>query len=428
MGFPGVVGDAFNEVRDVAEGGFKLAEDTVNGAVDLAGDALNGLGSLGAKTANGLWDIAEDGYDAVVGAASQALDYLWSLVPEPIRHPFGDSAPLHHAAAGWRDVLASLDGANTSTVAGGRALAAAWDGGASDRFLDFLGDLTSAADQLADDVESLAEALEQAAKAIDDLNHMVHAIAAELAATLVISVVLGLVTGGTAGVAVMAARVTSMVARVIRAVRSARAIMVRARLAVAAVRSSRVGRWLETEGNAIKVASTVGGNAVGTGVATGKSPLQWSASDWAGIGIGSGVSLGAARVVRAHGLNPDHLGVTVGSGAIGNGITTTLAANVQGEVPGVKDLGIGILAGGAGAGAGAKSVRHLQGTRPRPTHGQEAVGRIVEGDVQGLVTRVASPPSKDENDDNDDTSKAKRQPRPVAGRPPSERPHAEPRR
>lgn len=387
---PQFLDDAVDGIEGLAEDGYHLA-----------GDALGGIVSLHEKTVNGLWDIAEDGYEVVVGAASQALDYLWSLVPEPIRHPFGDSAPLRDAAAGWREVLGGLDAATTSLAAGGRSLAATWDGGRSDRFLDLLGDLGSVADQLADDVESLAAALEDAAGAIDDLNHLVHAVAAELAATLVISVVLGLVTCGTAGVATMAVRVTAMVARVTGAVRSARAVMWRVRLAVAAVRSSRIGRWLERDGNAVRVASTVGGNGVGTGVATGRNPLDWSVPDWLGVGISSTVSIGTVPVVRAHGLNPDHLGVTVGSGAAGNAASTTVTSNLQGLVPGIDDLGVSVLAGGLGAGAGAASVRHLTGGRATATSGEDAVGRVVEGDVQGIVGRVMAPPAG-RNDDGED--------------------------
>ncbi len=336
---PQFVDDAASTVGGVIDDGAGAVsggvEDGVSGlvaggdyVVDKAGDGLRMLASIPVKTAEGLWDIAKDGYNLVMDAVHECMRWLWNQVPEFIRHPFGDAGPLEEAAAAWRVVIGDIERTRDGLVAGGRSLQQ-WKGPAAERFDTYLNGLLNDTSKLGDGVERIAKALTDAAEALKALNRLVHSVLAEIAAYIVVDVILTLLTGG-GGAAAAAAEVASMVARVTSAIRRA-VQLVRRVLPILreakALRSiervttrtddvfdafktgktvKKVDRaidglkvkvkpgtpWEATRGDLVKKWLSTGiGNGVGVSVATGKDPSKWGAKEALSVGLGTVVSV-----------------------------------------------------------------------------------------------------------------------------------------
>jgi len=396
--------------------------------LDKAGDGLRALGELGEKTVGGLWDIAKDGLDIVMGAVRECMQWLWDQVPEFILHPFGDPGPLEEAAAAWRVVIDDIERTRNDLVAGGRTLGD-WKGPAAARFDAYLDGLVKDTGKLGEGIEKIAKALSDAAAALRDLNRTVHAILAEIAAYIVVDVILTLLTGfggaaaAAAQVAVMVARVTSairkavqIIRRLVPVLREARALQALAKvtfkvddvfdLAKAADRADTLRKW----------ASTGVSNSVGVSVATGKDPSQWGAKEVLTVGIGTVASVKLAdklkplwqRTTRG----PDSVLASATNSSVSSGSTNVAVQVITTGTVDPKAAAISAATGGLGAG-GARSATFAargQGVRGRtpnqrviapkprqkPTHvslteRQKSGGRMIDGLAKGGLRAPFTP-------------------------------------
>jgi hypothetical protein len=426
---PGFVDDAVDKVVDA--GGH---------VVDKAGDGLHFIVQLHAKSVEGLWDLAEDGFDAVMGAVRECMEWLWEQVPEFIRHPFGDPGPLQQAAAAWRAVAEGVEGTRDDLLAGGRTLHE-WRGPAADRFDTYLNGLLKDSSTLRNGIEEIAKSLTDAADALSDLNRLVHSVLAEIAAYIVIDVILTLLTGG-GGAAAAAAQVAMLVARVTSAIRKASAIVRRVLPALRQARAlqalTRVTFKVDDMFDAFKTGklvtklddvvrrgdqwnkwlSTTVGGGVGTSVATGKDPSRWGPTEWATFGIGTvaSVKLGdRLKPLWQHTRKgPDGLLAAATNSSLASGFTNLLVQPLTTGSVDTGALGLSMATGGMSAGAARSLTFRVRGqgwtgrsladrgispsfgTGERSTHvklteGEKGAGRTGDGLLKGTLRQPFTP-------------------------------------
>lgn len=456
----GVVEDGAGVVEDGAGVVGGVIEDGANGVVagggyllDKAGDGLRILGELPEKTVSGLWDLAEDGFELVMGAVRECMQRLWDLVPEFIRHPFGDSGPLEEAAAAWRVVIDDIERTKDGLLAGGHTLNQ-WEGPAAERFDTYLNGLVQDTSKLGNVVEKIAQALTDAAEALKDLNRLVHSVLAEIAAYIVVDVILTLLTGGL-GAAAAAAQVAALVARVTNAIRKAVLVVrrvlpvLREAKALKAIERfttktddvfdafktgkvvTKVDRlidglkvkvkpgtpWETTRGDLVKkVVSTAVGNGVGVSVASGKDPSKWGTKEVLSVGLGTVVSVRLGTALKPlwqkTRRGPDGVLAAATTSAASGGLSD---AGVQVLTTGNVDLKRSAVAAGtsglaAGAARSATFGVRGQGLRGRPLsergiqpkNGERAThvklsesakggGRLAEGLAKGAIRQPMTP-------------------------------------
>lgn len=413
---------------DFVDDGVNAVVDAGGYALDKAGDGLSDLASFAEKTVSGAWDIVEDGFEIVMAEVRRVMQWLWDKVPDFIMNPAGNPAPLREAAAAWRAIADDIDQTRNDLLAAGRALGE-WKGPAADRFDTYLNGLLERSGQLVDGIESIAKMLSDAAKALDDLNRLVHTVAAEIAAYIVVSVVLGLITLGI-GTAAGAAQVALLVARVTAAIRKAVLVVQRLLPVLAEANTLRaltwatfkvddmisLGRLAKTTDTALKWGSTAAGNAIAVSVASGKDPSKWGKEELLTFGLGTVVSVNVANRLKPilertkrgpHGVVAAGVTSSASSSVTNVGVQLATTGSIDPKMVGVS-AATGFIGGSASR--SATLAARGQGLRGKPlgqdrfdpkakekaTHirvseTDKSGGRIVDGGIKGETRKPFAP-------------------------------------
>lgn len=424
MGLRDWVEDKAGDVADTLGDGGQAALNLGDDVVDTLGDGLSDLAGFAEKTVSGVWDVIEDGYEIVMAEVRRVMRWLWDKVPNFILHPFGDPRPLEEAAAAWRAIADSIEGTRGDLRAGGRMLDD-WKGPAADRFSAYLSGLLAGSGRLVDGIESIATMLTDAATELANLNRLVHTVALEIAAYIVVSIVLGLLTGGV-GVAGGAVKVALLVTRVTTAIRKAVLIVQRLLPVLSQANTLRaltwatfkvddlvsLGRLAKTTNTTLMLGSTATGNAVAVSVASGKDPTQWGNEELLAVGLGTAVS-----VSMANRLKPLWQKTRRGSeGVMAAGVTSSASSGltnvgVQFAITGTVDpkqvamsVGTGLVGGSASRSATLTARGQGPRGKPRgpdgldpkagekPTHVtlseiDKSGGRLLDGAIKGEIRK-----------------------------------------
>ncbi|AJC52625.1 WXG100 family type VII secretion target [Streptomyces sp. 769] len=308
-----------------------------------------------------------------------------------IINPGGDPDALRTAAKGWRDLHENLQTMfRDLDHEVQRTLESGWHGPAADAFAEHWRHLDAAMQKSLPQLPQAAKSLDEAADAIEEINHEIHEIYLEIGISIGISVGMSFVTMGFSAAA-GAARAAQLAARAAKLAKTLGTILRKVGEAFKTVsRLAKEHRFLKNV--LVNWASNTGSTVMANGLTgqdtnLGEAVWQGGLSAVAGTGPGLGVAgkLGGMKGAIRGGA----VGNIVGGMAV-DGAKTALGTDVSGNEF-AADIIINGITGGAGGAAVHGANTHLPPGREGPHF---SVDGIINGGVYG-AGGVAGQPLKD---------------------------------
>ncbi|WP_053695644.1 WXG100 family type VII secretion target [Streptomyces sp. NRRL F-5755] len=301
-----------------------------------------------------------------------------------IINPGGDPDTLRAVAKGWRDLHDNLQsmfrGLDREVQ---QTLGSGWRGPAADAFAKHWKDLKAGMDKTLPQLPQAAKSLDEAADAIEEINHEIHQIYLEIGISIGISVGLSFLTMGFSAAA-GAARAAQLAARAAKLAKTLGTILQKVGQAFKAISGLAKHRFLKNV--LVNWASNTGGTVITntlTGQDTNLFDATWQGGLSAAVGTGPGlaVSRGLGRLGRP--LLGDVAGGATGSVAGGFAVdgTKNLDNDASNDVSG-DDMLWNATVNGVGGGVGGGAV-HGANTHLPP--GREGPHFSVEGPAQGAA-------------------------------------------